>query len=1010
MGGRLFPQARLFRFGPFELDVRAGELRKHGIRIKVRDQSVQILLMLLDQPGEVMLRDEIRFRLWPNNTVVEFDHGINAAIQKLRDALGESADSPRYVETVARRGYRFLGEVERVGEPEPESTSAAVPVDAADLAGKLLSHYRIHSKLGEGGTGVVYRAEDLRLGRQVALKFVAEAAGESPDSVLRRFEREARAASALNHPHICIIHGLENLDGHPAIVMELVEGETLSARLSRGPLPLSEALQAGVQIAAAMAEAHRKGIVHRDLKPANIMLTKSGLKVLDFGLAKLERAAVAGDETATMAGTVLGTPDYMSPEQAQSRDSDARSDIFSFGVVLYEMLAGRRPFEGQSAASVMAAILERDPPALGDIVPPALERAVRRCLAKNADERWQSSRDLKAELEWIAQAPPADRPALPPAIGSPWKTRTLWIALGTVAALLVALLVARLRETPPEGALTRFSVLPNENTYFGILPNPAVSPDGRQIVYGLYSKGWQLWLRSLEALAAVPLAGTASVAESLPFWSPDGRYIAFFADRKLKRMDLRGPSGPAPPVTLCADLGIARGGTWNREGVIVFSAGGILYRVQDKGGLPVPLTGPHQAGKGNLRYAPWFLPDGRHFLFAEVTQPMPSDRVTIRVGSLDSQETKFLRETGTSAIFAKGHLLFQQGRTLMAQPFDPRSLATTGDAVPVAEQMLTVGNFSASESGLLVYFAGTVPPFDVAWFDRHGKRLSAFDKVEKFINYSMEFSPDLRTFAWAVEEQGNLDIWLYDVARGTRKRFTFDPAREMAAMWSPDGRTIVFSSNRKGHFDLYRRASNESGAEELLFEDNSDKFPTSWSADGKFLLYDRPDVSQKQGEMWALPLAGQQPGNRLQPFLLLQGAGDTARGRFYGKFSPDGRWIVYQTAEGPVQGIFLVPFRGPGEPPRGRIQVSPARGRNPRWRKDGKEIFYLVDRTLVAVPVEIKSGAVVVGEEQQIIGSLTILDYDVSVDGQRFLVVAKSQEAANNPMTVVQNWTAGLKK
>jgi eukaryotic-like serine/threonine-protein kinase len=441
-------RARLLRFGDFELDVRAAELRKHGLKLRLQDQSFQILLMLLDRPGEVVLREEIRQKLWPNNTIVEFDSSINAAIKRLRNALGESADQPRYIETLAKRGYRFAGDVEKATSAHPEGVPAVqttTPLNPADgeLSGRMLAHYRILDKLGEGGMGVVYRAEDTKLGRPVALKFLPSPASEIPATILKRFEREARAASALNHPNICTIYGLEDCDGQPAIVMELVEGETLSARLEKGRLPLNEALRAAIQTAAAMAEAHRKSVVHRDLKPANIVLAKSGVKVLDFGLAKMERAfGAGGDERVSMAGAVLGTPHYMSPEQAQGKEADARSDIFSFGVVLYEMLAAKKPFEGPSAAAVLAAILERDPPDLGDAAPAPLDRVVRRCLAKDPEERWQSARDLEAELEWIAASSSESRPASPSATPQAHRVSARWIAAGILATSLLSLLIA----------------------------------------------------------------------------------------------------------------------------------------------------------------------------------------------------------------------------------------------------------------------------------------------------------------------------------------------------------------------------------------------------------------------------------------------------------------------------------------------------------------------------------------------------------------------------------------
>jgi len=393
MANFMAPRMRLFRSGPYEFDGRAAELRKHGVRIKLREQPAQILLLLLEHPGEVVLREEIRLRLWPNNTNVEFDHGINAAIQKLREALCESAETPRYVETVARRGYRFLGEVEKVCQAE---VAPSREPETADLSGQKVSHYRIVSELGSGGMGVVYLAEDLRLERKVALKFLSSGGDELPESAMERCEREARAAAALNHPNVCTVYGVEKFGDQPVIVMELVEGETLEARLRKGPLPFDHALAFSIQIARALAEAHRKGVVHRDLKPSNIMVTKSGAKVLDFGVAKMNRPYPAGETTA-VEGAVAGSLKYMSPEQARGEEVDARSDIFSFGVVMYEMFTGKLPFRRETGADEIAAISERDPPQL---TPPALDRAVRRSLAKDAEERWQSSRDLGAELEW----------------------------------------------------------------------------------------------------------------------------------------------------------------------------------------------------------------------------------------------------------------------------------------------------------------------------------------------------------------------------------------------------------------------------------------------------------------------------------------------------------------------------------------------------------------------------------------------------------------------------------
>lgn len=465
------PLPRIILFGPFELDVQTGELRKHGVRIRLHEQPFRILVMLLNQPGEMVSRDDLRKVLWPNDTVVEFDHGINAAIQRLRDALGDSADTPRYVETLPRRGYRFIGKIEPAeSAPVPvlpeQPPVAAAPADPNDLSGETFSHYHLIGKLGSGGMGVVYRAEDLKLGRQVALKFLPMSAEEATPLMLDRFHREARAASALSHPNICTIHGVEEFAGQPVIVMELLEGETLGARLTRGPLASNEVLPLAIQIAGALEMAHRKGIVHRDLKPANVMLTKSGPKLLDFGLAKMERAVPAKDETATavtQAGAVLGTWPYMSPEQLQARDCDARSDLFSFGLILYEMLSGRPAFQGDSAAGVMAAILERDPAPLPESVLFPLRRLISKCLSKNPDERWHSAHDLRTALEWIAESPaaglaPSGRATA--ARPSNWAARLLWPGAAAVGMVLVVLAVSLLRETPQQRQRFRFQISP----------------------------------------------------------------------------------------------------------------------------------------------------------------------------------------------------------------------------------------------------------------------------------------------------------------------------------------------------------------------------------------------------------------------------------------------------------------------------------------------------------------------------------------------------------------------
>jgi len=994
--------AKCLRFGDFELDVRAGELRKHGIRIRLQEQSFQILLMMLERPGEVVLREEIRRKLWPNDTVVEFDHSINAAIKRLRAALGESAEEPQFIETLAKRGYRFAGEVERDVEPGEDAPG-----------GNMVAHYRLLEKLGQGGMGVVYRAEDLKLGRQVAVKFLPVGSGELTESALRRFEREARAASALNHPNICTVYGLEEFDGKPAIVMELVEGETLAARLERGRIQIAKTLRIAIQIAGAMAEAHRRGVVHRDLKPANIMLTRAGVKVLDFGLAKIEKPVTADSETmtVTLEGAILGTLHYMSPEQAHGKEADWRSDIFSFGVVLYEMLAGRKPFEGESAAGVMVGILEHEPPAFSEAVPGPLDRVVRRCLAKDPEQRWQSAGDLRAELEWIAQGSSASAVLPTVAVSSrPWAARLRWAGIGAAVAAAVALAALLTREKPAEAPLVRFFVSLPENAMFGSTPGYAVSPDGRKVVFAtLWKNSYTMWLRSLESVTPVPLPSSEGLGMFLPFWSPDSKSIGFFSGGKLKRIDLGGATGDAPAGTVC-DLKLdGSGGTWNRDGVILFGLGdGLLYRIPDTGGSPTPASKLDASRHEKWNMLPWFLPDGRHFLYSAVSTPLPADHVTIRVGSLDSPESKVVMEADSQAIFVRGHLLFVRGSTLMAQRFDPRRLTLSGDATPVADQVEVsqaglLGFFAASESGVLVYNGGEKPPFEAAWYDRGGKWESSLISMARFATDALELSPDRRTAALPVEEQNNEDIWLYDVAQGRKTRFTFDPARDTTPIWSSDGRSIVFSSNRKGAYDLYRRAADQSGLEELLYADGADKDPTSWSPDGKYIMYNRYD-EKGSAEIWVLPLAPEQPGGALKPFRYLAPAARASNGRF----SPDGKWVVYQSVESGRAEVYVAPFQIQGDPGGAKRLISANGGWHPRWRSDGKEIFYTLGRGLRATEVEIRDRTVRVGAEQQLIDGLSIQGYDVSADGQRFLIAARSREVATRPLTVVENFTAAL--
>ena len=732
---RSFRGVRVIRFGEFELDIRAAELRRGGVRIRLQEQPFRILVMLLEHPGEVVLREDIRRRLWPNDTVVEVGHGINAAVQRLREALGDSAESPRYVETVARRGYRFAGQV--AGQVEglhraeqepafavaaaalaPVQGSVSAPVtpgdpgfDSGDLGGKTVSHFQVLEKLGGGGMGVVYRAQDLKLGRHVALKFLPAELACDPVA-LSRFEREARAASALNHPNICTIYGVEECSGQPVIVMEFLQGETLEARLVKGPLPPGEALALAIQMAAALDAAHRKGVVHRDLKPANVLLTESGLKVLDFGLAKMDFGLAKSDRAlggvlalitphlkpyvtpyVTQEGAILGTLHYMSPEQLQGKEAGAASDIYSFGVVLYEMLAGRRAYAAPNTALVIAAILTAPPPELPSTeVPAALNRVLRRCLAKDPEERWQTARDLKAALELAVQAPAnwATRPELaaaPPAAAAPVRpvrrpSRRTWITAGAAGAALCAVLLvapAGWRENPLGRQPTRVTVTAPGGAGIARLN---LSPDGRRIAFVSANR---IFVRALNSQETLPLEGTEGAGT--PFWSPDGRFLAFPAGGKLKVTEAAG----GPPRVLC-EVNTNIAGAWGSDGTIVIGlVGDGLFRIPAAGGRLTRITELDRARGESRHLAPQFLPGSRKLLF--VAGAVKAGESMLDAGSLDSSERVPIMPVETNVAFVPagnatwGYLVFGRAGMLLAQRFDVEKLRAEGEAFPILDSV-----------------------------------------------------------------------------------------------------------------------------------------------------------------------------------------------------------------------------------------------------------------------------------------------------------------------------------
>ena len=886
------------------------------------------------------------------------------------------------------------------------------------VAGTKLGRYEIRSKLGAGGMGEVYRARDERLNREVAIKVLPISFSADKDR-LARFEQEAQAASALNHPNILVVYDVGTNDGAPYVVSELLEGETLRGRISGNPLAQRRAIDYALQIAHGLAAAHEKGIVHRDLKPDNIFITNDGrVKILDFGLAKLTQ--LDGDQAQTEIptrrvdtdpGVVMGTVGYISPEQLKGRPVDQRSDIFSFGAILYEMLSGKRAFHGESAAETMSAILKEDPPELSDTnktVSPALERLVTHCLEKNPEARFHSARDLAFALEALSGSSPtsAQTVAMPGFASRRWTRRELILgsvaAVGVVAAvaLAVALALSYFRRAPTEPHAVRLFINPPEKTSFGSF---AISPDGRRLVYSAADASGKslLWARSLDSITAQLLSGTEDAL--FPFWSPDSRFIGFFAAGKLKKIEIS--SGTVQ--TLCG-ASVPRGGTWSQNGVIVFgpTPNERLYQVSVAGGEPVPATKLDPSRQEASHRWPHFLPDGRHFLYSVLGGPQSQG---IYVTSLDGSETRRLLNISNSvaAYAAPGYLLFRRDSTLMAQAFDADKLQLSGEPFTVAEQVgFDLGTFqtffSASQTGLLAYSSNTGGKTQLTWIDRGGKEVGLVGQPSNYVRPSL--SPDgKRIVVDGSDLQGNRDVWLFDLTTGNPTRFTFDPAQELFAVWSPDGSRIVFASDRQGPRNLYQRSATGAGKEELLLKTDLNTYATDWSADGRFIVHVVNDPKTKV-DVWVLPLFGDQ-----KPFPFLQ----TEAAERGAKFSPDGRWLAYISDESGINQVYVQSFPDAG----GKWQVSTNGGYHLAWRRDGKEMFYVsTDKKMMAVDVKGDGATFEVGTPKVLFDQRVPsfnnpqAHFAVTADGQKFLIATTFGENTSAPITVVLNWVTDLKR
>jgi|HubBroStandDraft_6_1064221.scaffolds.fasta_scaffold06746_2 Tol biopolymer transport system component len=882
-------------------------------------------------------------------------------------------------------------------------------------SGTKLGPYEIVSPLGAGGMGEVYRARDMRLERDVAIK-VLPANLSSDLSLRQRLEREAKAVSRLSHPNICTLHDIGHQDGVDFLVMELVEGETLEHKLIKGPLSPEQAVRVAVQIADALAKAHKMGITHRDLKPSNVMLTKTGAKLMDFGLAKESgpapldatlMAMTADQAKLTVEGTIIGTFQYMAPEQLEGKEADSRTDIFALGEVIYEMATGKPAFSGGSRASLIAAILTVEPPSivqLQPLAPPALERVVKKCLAKDPDERWQSASDLATELNWIIEGGGHTAGAGHSGDGKKTREALAWLVSGILTVVLIMGTIWWQNSKQPE-----------QTMYFSPpFPFPVrdmtLAPNGHTLAAIAYLESARknvIWIYELGAPNANSLADTEGA--SYPFWSADGRSLAFFADGKLKKLALS--SGQVQTIS---DAPSGRGGTWNKDGVIVFtpdaSLGSGLYRVSASGGTPTPITKPDTSRGEQSHRWPFFLPDGKHYLYLAANFGGGKGGINaIFVGALDSNEKLFVVEATANASYAApGYLLFPRGRTLLAQRFDLKRFALTGEPITILpevsyQQLVRRAVFAVSDNGLLVAQTGgsAVALSQPVWFDRKGKEVGVVSKPDVYQNISL--APNGRSVAMDMtdmESQSQMiaHVWTYDLQRNSAKRLTFDLSTHVLPVWSPDGTQLVFCSNQQLNFDLNIKNSDGSQEERGIVQDDHDKHPNDWSRNGKYILYTRGT------DFWFVTLP------ELKTSLFLK-APATVRN---GQFSPDGKWVAYASNETGKWEIYVTSF----PEPRGKWQVSIGGGEQPRWRGDGRELFYLSsDGKMMAAPVTTGANfdvgtpaALFQATPRQPVSTNDLFAYDVSREGQRFLILTQLKQTETVPMSVILNWSAKLTK
>ena len=912
--------------------------------------------------------------------------------------------------------------------------------------GARLGPYEILSLVGAGGMGEVYKSRDTRLDRTVAIKILPDTFAADPQ-FRERFDREARTISQLDHPHVCALYDVGEQDGTAFLVMQFLEGETLADRLTKGALPIDQAIKTAIEIASALDRAHRAGIVHRDLKPGNIMLTKPGARLLDFGLAKSSASVLAGASmlptapNLTAQGTILGTFQYMAPEQIEGQEADARTDIFAFGVVLYEMVTGKRAFTGKTHASLISSILKDAPRPiieLQPLVPPLLDHIVSRCLAKDPDDRWQSASDLTRELRWINESSASARVAAAPGAHRARRDRLILGVAAALAGLVIGIVATTLvaglgRRQPLErgsevarvlvgvAPAEHLQALPADRTLTEGRPSRtamAWSPDGRSIVFsGVQGDRQQLYLRALDQLSATPMAGTEGA--SSPFFSPDGRWVGFWSAGALKKTPV---GGSGPPTPIC-DTPEVFGASWGSDDTIIYSRQILgVWSVPAAGGTPQAVIAPDRK-KGELKYLlPQILPGGRAVLFTVTHTPLPTweDTEIVAQSLATGQRTVLIRGGADARYLRSGHLLYLRRGTLMAVPFDSDRLAVTGGEVALIADVMQsantpseasdsgAGQFSVSETGSLLYLPGGMfpdPERSLAWVDRTGQVQPLALPARAYL--SPRISPDgHRVVLWT---QGDRNVWVHDLARGTLTRLTSE-ARNARAIWTPDGTRVTYGSATGGNENIFWKPADGSGPAERLTTSDHMHLSADWSPDGQTLVFvePRPETGQ---DIWVLPLSG----NR-QPRAIIQTRFDEA----YPDFSPDGHWLAYASNESGRTEVYVQPYPGPGP----RQQVSTDGGTAPAWSRDGRELFYTTTQTtggqatftkMMAVTVGLRptftAGAPRVLFQGNYGATAGIRGYDVTADGRRFLMVQQKERprVSASEMILVQNWLEELK-